>query len=246
MSSRAAVCIQMWWFKKMRRRQAAEPVLVLLLIICLGACRKGENEQMLAYMERKYGEAFVEKEIYAGQFGEDYTMLRMQSKSRPGEDILVRVLRREKPVFQDNYLSILLQKEVEEKINTLAKPVFGECRVFYKIPELVLPADFPADMEADTFLRHPLAMVRVHVYARFIPEDVRKQFQDFYTSLKEKGYLVSGVISYPADEESYRVITRENFRSDIYRGYKSQTELLFSMDENGELSLFRQITNQPE
>ena len=62
MSSRAAVCIQMWWFKKMRRRQAAEPVLVLLLIICLGACRKGENEQMLAYMERKYGEAFVEKE----------------------------------------------------------------------------------------------------------------------------------------------------------------------------------------
>lgn len=195
---------------------------------------------MLAYMEEKYGETFTEQEAYAGQFGKDYTMLKVRSRSRPGEDILVRSLQTGVTVYQDNYLARLLRSEIEEKMAALAEPVFGECKVFYKIPELVFPPDFPADMTAEAFLRHPLSMVRIYVYVKSVPEDPQKLFQDFYASLRERGYFAGGVVSFAADEKSYCMITGENFVEDIYRGYESAAELIFSMDEEGNLRTLRQ------
>ena len=61
-----------------------------MLMSGLGLCRKGEENRMVAYMEQKYGESFAVMESYAGQFGKDYTMLRMRSISRNQDGLLVR------------------------------------------------------------------------------------------------------------------------------------------------------------
>lgn len=97
---------------------------------------------MLDYMKEKYGEDFADEEACAGQTGKAYTMRRMHSKSRPDESVLVRAMGREEVVFQDNYLAYLLKEEIEKTIGEIAGEVFGECKVFYKIPELVFPPEF--------------------------------------------------------------------------------------------------------
>lgn len=196
---------------------------------------------MLDYMKDKYGEDFVEEEAYGGQFGKAYAMRRVHSVSRPGESALVRVMGEEEKIFQDNYLAYLLRDEIEERMKGLAEEVFGECKVFYKIPELVFPSEFPADMEVDAFLRHPLSMVRIYVYVRNNLSEEEGQTEAFLASLVREGYIVGGVVSYPAGEEMYEMITADNFAGDIYQGYQSGAEAVFSMKKNGELSYLRWI-----
>ena len=190
---------------------------------------------MVAYMEQKYGESFAVMESYAGQFGKDYTMLKVRSISRNQEGILVRASGREDIAYQDNYLSYLLKEEIEYRLAQSAKASRGECKVFYRIPELVFPAEFPADMEADAFLRHPQSKVRVYIYVRDCPADIQKRADEFFFQLQKQQYIIGGIISCPLDEGMYEMVTEENFRGDIYLGYQSVTEAVFSMDELGKL-----------
>lgn len=187
---------------------------------------------MVAYMEQKYGESFAVMEPYAGQFGKDYTMLRMRSISRNLEGILVRRSGREDLTYQDNYLAFLLKEEIQQRLAESAGDAFGTCKVFYRIPELVFPASFPADMDADAFLRHPQSKVRVYIYVRDCSGGLSKRTDGFFRRLKEQDYIVGGIISCPADEEMYEMITEENYRGDIYQGYQSMAEAVFSMEED--------------
>ncbi len=191
---------------------------------------------MLEYMESKYGETFTETESYAGQSGKDYTMLKVRSRDTRTEGILVRAIGKENTVFQDNYLAYLLRDEIEQRMRKTAEPVFGECKVFYKIPQQVFPADYPADMEADAFLQRPQSMVRVYVYVKNGDGNRQEQFERFFASLQQQEYVVGGVISYPADGEMYDMITAKNFQGDIYLGYQYLAEAVFSMGEKGELA----------
>lgn len=186
-------------------------------------------------MEHKYGESFAVMESYAGQFGKDYTMLRMRSMNRNREGVLVRASGREDIAYQDNYLAFLLKEEIEHRLGRIAGAALGECKVFYRIPELVFPVDFPADMEVDAFLRHPQSKVRVYIYVRDCSGGIQERADNFFAGLQKQKYIIGGVISCPLDEEMYEMITEENFRGDIYQGYQSKAEAVFSMDERGKL-----------
>lgn len=192
---------------------------------------------MVAYMEQKYGESFSVMESYAGQLGKDYTMLRVRGNDRNQEGILVRAFGTEKISYQDNYLAYLLKEKIEQLLTEPARRSFGECKVFYRIPELVFPAEFPAHMEADAFLRHPLSKVRVYIYVRNFTslKDIKERTDVFFSGLQRAGYIVGGVVSCSLDGEMYEMITEENYKGDIYQGYQSAVEAVFSMDERGEL-----------
>lgn len=199
--------------------------------------QKGEAKQMLKYMEQKYKEPFTATELYGGQFGKDYSMLKVKSGRSKTDGILVRAVKEECGyIYQDNYLAYLLREQIEQQMKMLAKPVFGECKVFYKIPEMVFPAEFPAEMEMEAFLKSPWSMVKIYIYVRKESPDIKEQVDQFLAALQEKGYRTGGVVSCPLDEKSYRMITRENFTRDIYLGYQYVAEVIFSMDEKGNLA----------
>lgn len=218
-----------------KRKKAALWIgIVFLALGSMSLYRKGEEEQMLGYMEQKYGEPFTAMESYAGQLGKDYTMLKVQSQRRKTGGILVRAVNdKGKIIYQDNYLAYLLRNQIEQRIVALAEPIYGECKVFYKIPEMVFPEEFPADMDVDAFLRHPESMVRMYLYIRNIPSDKQKQLEQLLGAFNQRGYIIGGVVSYPVDGKRYRMITEDNFTRDIYLGYQYYSEAIFSMDEKG-------------
>lgn len=208
---------------------------LLLVAAVLWGCKGSGEDKMLKYMEDKYKEEFAIVGSYSGQLGKDYIMAQVKSSERPGDLALVRIsYQAEETIYQDNYLGYLLKEQIENKIRIPAEEIYGECKVFYKVPGLVFPATFGPDMGAEAFLRHPNSMVQVFIYPKEAgTEDKEEKLQALAESFRERGYLIRGVVSYPEEREMYDVVTGENFYRDGFFGYRAAAEAVFSMAEEG-------------
>lgn len=202
-----------------------------------------ETEQMLAYMEQKYGEEFICLGSLGGQVGKPYSMIEAECKGRPGSKVLIRSRRENgKTCFEDNYLALLLQEELQNTIGQLAEQAYGECKIFYKIPELVFPEEFRPDMTKEEFLTQTIIPVQFYIYpGKAKGEDGEEENRlNYFCSLnREKGYRLRGTVSYPATHGDYEFLTQDNFFQSDYLGYKAERELIFSMDENGKFHYVR-------
>ncbi len=219
-------------------------ILILLFGAALlwGRIQGGSDRGMLTYMKQKYGEDFEKAEMWNGQFGKNYTMLKVRSRSKPEETALVRELYTENgKIFQDNYLAVLCRDEIEQEIKELARPIFGVCKVFYKIPELVFPEDYAADMDAEAFLKNPASMVRIYLYPAYDSKQKEEQVETFLHKVTEKGYVIGGAVCYLTDREVYDRLDRDNFMGDRYRGCEAAAEAVFSLDEKGNLQYLEWI-----
>lgn len=190
---------------------------------------------MLAYMEKKYKEQFAMVGSYGGQIGKDYVMMRVKSLSRPKDQALVRVTYENgQNVYQDNYLGFLLKEEIEQVIRGEAEKIYGECKVFYKVPHLVFPPSFSRDMSVEEFLKHPESMVQMFIYPKEGMEEGKENLEKLRVQLYEKGYRIKGVVSYPADKETYEKMSPERISRDGFAGYTAGLEAVFAMDIDGE------------
>ena len=208
---------------------------LLFLTAVLWGCKRSEDVKMLTYMEDKYKEQFDTEGSYGGQLGKDYAMIQVKSRKNPKDLALVRIsYEKDGAVFQDNYLGYLLKEQIENKIRALAEEIYGECKVYYKVPMLVFPPTFGADMGVDAFLRHPASMVQVFIYPKESNvADKEEKLKDLAEQFRERGYLIKGVLSYPKEREMYDVLSGENFYRDGFDGYRATAEAIFSMAEEG-------------
>lgn len=202
----------------------------MALLLGVDGCTGSREEEMLAYMEEKYGESFEMIGSYAGQIGKDYTMALVRSFNRPQDQVLVRLMQQnDEEVYQDNYLAYLLKEKIEAILAESAREIYGECKVIYKVPYLVFPADFGPDMSAEAFLKQPEAKVQIFIYPKSGCEDQKKDLETLEALIFQKGYRISGVVSYPQSEEMYQEISGRNISRDGYRGYQAITESAFSV-----------------
>lgn len=219
--------------------------IVLLALYMEKRMDKDHTEKMLSYMNHKYQEEFIFVESYAGQMGKNYAMILAESKKRPGKPVLVRMIWQEHRLeqrwgrnerFEDNYLAYLLKDKLQEEIGMLAERVFGECKVYYKIPDFVFPQEFQADMGVQEFLGNPLAMVQFYIYPAKPPEQKVKEedkLEGLRMLCRQLGYQLKGTVSYPKSRKDYDFISEDNFAGSDYEGYEAEAELAFSMDSEG-------------
>lgn len=161
-----------------------------------------ETEKMISYMEEKYGEAFSLAGPFGGQFGKDLDMLELKSERYQKGGILVRRICCEgQEIMQDNYLAILLEKEITGQMRAAAEQAFGESTVVYQIPEMVFPADFPAEMTAEELLINPWSMVKVTITPAAVQGPPAEMADAFFTILKKKGYVIGGTILFPSGQK---------------------------------------------
>jgi len=189
---------------------------------------------MLRYMEEKYKELFAMVGSYGGQIGKDYTMVRVIGRSRPKEQALVRITYQNgENIYQDNYLGFLLKEEIESIMQECAEEIFGECKVFYKVPHTVFPPYFGPDMRAEEFLSHPQSMVQLFIYPKEGAERGKEDFGRFMERVSQKGYFIKGILSYPEDEKMYQMLLGGKYYRDGFGGYRAQREVAFAMKEDG-------------
>ncbi|MBQ8596379.1 MAG: hypothetical protein IJ409_01185 [Lachnospiraceae bacterium] len=207
---------------------------LLLMAAGAGGCLAMEEDKMLGYMEKKYKEHFAMVGSYGGQIGKDYTMVRVKSRNRPNDQALVRITyEKSGNVYQDNYLGFLLKEDIEGIMQPVAEEVFGECKVFYKVPHLVFPTSFGPDMSAEAFLKHPDSMVQLFIYPKEGAAQGKEMLIKYAERLKKEGYCVKGILSYPEDEETYHALHNRQFYRDGFAGYRASEEAAFAMKWGG-------------
>lgn len=204
------------------------------MLLNLSACGlfTSREDDMLDYMEKKYGESFTTVEPFGGQLGSKYTMILV--KGTYAEDALVRVVYEEAPlVYQDNYLGFIHKQEIETLLEPLAEQAFGTCKLFYKVPRMVFPVETTKHTTAEELLGNPYTMTRIYVYPKDNSEDNSSKIDMLQQQLAEKGYCIGVIISFPPDEKWYDFITEDTFVGAVYQGYEADEEIVFQMDREG-------------
>lgn len=124
-------------------------VLNLILSLCLCSCtanishlgKPDFRDEALAYMEEKYGEAFIWEGPVDGMLGRDEASGYVSCNSFPGEKILVSGQSEgESYTFSDNYLEYLFNEEATQTLQSLIDGKI-ECRIICK------PAQTPRNMD---------------------------------------------------------------------------------------------------
>lgn len=136
-------------------------VLSLILSICLCSCaanmsRLGKpdfKEEALAYMEEKYGEAFVWEGPVDGMFGREEASGFVSCSSFPGEKIIVSGIHEgEVYTFSDNYLEYLFNEESTQILQSLIDGKV-ECRILCKPSQTPQNMDYRKDITALEYLQ---------------------------------------------------------------------------------------------
>ena len=225
--------------------------MAVLLVCQIAGCvmsKDYERNKMMSYMGCKYGEKFDFLESYAGQAGKNYSMILVRSREHKERTALVRLSEKNgKRYYEDNYLAWVLRDELEQTEGDFARQCFGECKIYYKIPEFVFPFYFKADMTPEEFLRNPCSMPQFYIYLQAGEperEEWEKKLQIFRNLNAEKGYKIRGTLSFAASARDYEMINPENFAGSDYETYEAYDELLFSMDEKGNFRYMRWLSDK--
>lgn len=226
--------------------------LIAALLACqIAGCvlsKDYERNKLMSYMGCKYGEKFDFVESYAGQAGKKYSMILVKSRVHGERTALVRLSERDgKRYYEDNYLAWVLRDELERIEGDFARMCFGECKIYYKIPEFVFPFYFKADMTPEEFLKNPCSMPQFYIYLQAGEpdrEEWEKKLQLFREMNAKEGYKVRGTLSFAASGEDYEMISGENFIGSGYGMYQAFDELLFSMDEKGNFRYMRWLSEK--
>lgn len=204
-----------------------------------------EINEMLSYMESRYGEEFGYVESYGGQPGKPYITMLAKRRNNPSQVALVRVRSfKGRRYYEDNFLAYLLRDELEKIISEKAEKSFGKCKLYYKIPLFVFPEDFHSNMSAELFLKNPYAMPQFFIYPKSATKDKaewEKKLSSFITRNAREGYIIRGTLSLPASDAHYEMIQADNFAESDYLGYEAYGELTFSMNDEGKIKYMRWI-----
>ena len=98
------------------------------------------------YMQQKYGEKFESEYIYDGS-------VYVHPKSNPYRHVVVDVENKDgMTYFHDNYVGYLKKAELEKYIYELAKPIYGECKVYIHPYGFSLDDSFNKDTDLMTYV----------------------------------------------------------------------------------------------
>lgn len=156
-----------------------------------------EEKQLLSHMQEKYGESFEIAEPYAGQFGKAYTSYILESKRYPDEKVLARIRENSGNYdIEDNYIAILLKKDLEKVVEELAVNVWGECNVTYQVPVQVFPEYFDTGMEPEAFLKDSASNPKFFIVPvnRKSKRDLEAGLELFLDACKKEGYGMRGCV----------------------------------------------------
>ena len=128
-------------------------VVVLGVSGCMVKTDKTENEKitMMEYLEQKYDEKFEFVNINTQVWSPDYTEMIVKSEKHPNVSIIVQKNNTSGEIL-DNYISIILNQDIEREISSIVTSVYGENKTFNTPKRKVLPSTIEKDASVTDLL----------------------------------------------------------------------------------------------
>ena len=185
------------------------------------------NEQMVQYMESKYGESFTFLEYTGGKFGDSTFNGFVSSETFPDAKIFVTGDSKNPGVFSDNYVAFLQNEAACKILQDLAGEVDSRWKVFCTPETVGLPMD--RETSALEYLQNGAALVTLFLPSGESQEQCDAQMEQFRQKLWEKSIRADMTVFLRSDD-TLAGINRDNYRSESTGSYDGR----FAMDQSGE------------
>ena len=176
------------------------------------------------YMQKKYGEEFEGEYVYEGS-------VYVHPKSKSEWHVVVDFESEGGLTsFHDNYVGYLKKEELEKYISELAKPIYGECKVYTQPYDFSLDDSFNRDTDIMTYVNRGNYITCIFTYkkATNIEKDFRKVCDIFLDkNLQTNRLLVTYFTKEDFDKlEEYRMDYIFNQQKYYYRisGFYSKVD----------------------
>lgn len=163
------------------------------------------QRQMLDYINEKYQDAFTYIEPYGGAIGSEDKFIFVENEKYAGERILVGcTLENGRATdIRDNLPAILLREELVTELERIVVEVYGDGRVFFRTPHVLLPADFDERTSLEEYTSYPGGQLTATFLIRGNGETSAADADTLREKLAESQIKLSGVIAYVSDDAAY-------------------------------------------
>ncbi len=211
---------------------------LLFLIIGVSGCMKNGSENaehikddMLSYMNEKYGEEFELFDIDTQVWSASYTEMLVKSKDYPSEIITVRRNYKTGKI-KDNFISIILKKDIEDKIHELAGQVYPRSLVVFTPTGLTLPEEYNKNTTADVYCKEQVLTFLLLIEDNPTAVAREDDLEQFRQVLEKEGYQCNITIGY-LNEGYYDSLSKLELDDTVFddaKGYVN-TSGVFIMDK---------------
>ena len=204
---------------------------------CMVKTDKTESEKitMMEYLEQKYDEKFEFVNINTQVWSADYTEMIVKSEKHPNVSIIVQKNNTSGEML-DNYISIILNQDIEREISSIVTSIYGENKTFNTPKRKVLPSTIEKDASVTDLLTTVPYASDLKVFVTKEPLSKDDDLNKFISVIKNKRYPLTFSICYVSEEE-FQEISQNNYTELLT---KNRSKLIacgdFVMNESVELT----------
>lgn len=182
----------------------AMPMGFMLCILCamlMGGCMITEKDYLRGaqrYLKKKYNEEF---EGLYGYYSGGYVMM-LSPKANPSWKVAVEYEKKHgRVIFHDNYVAFQLKPEIEQMLREIAKPIYGECKVYVQPSRFSLDDSWNKESNLLDYISWGTFDVSLFVFDGI--DQKEEKFRRFLDSCLETKFIIRGVNIYYMSKEEF-------------------------------------------
>lgn len=187
--------------KIIRKTMPTGFILCILCAILMGGCMVTEKDYLRGaqkYLKKKYNEEF---EGLYGYYSMGYVML-LSPKANPNWKVAVEYEKKYgRVIFHDNYVAFQLKPEIEQMLREIAKPIYGECKVYVQPSRFSLDDSWNKESNLLDYISWGTFDVSLFVFDGI--DQKEEKFRRFLDSSLEHKFKMVGVHIYHMTKEEF-------------------------------------------
>ncbi|MBS6395833.1 MAG: hypothetical protein KH452_01595 [Clostridiales bacterium] len=174
----------------------------------LGGCMS-TGKKIVSYMEERYGNEFEYEGETNGIFGDKSFTAKLSSPDYPEAVILASKAERDgKEFYSDNFLAFRYHDQAYRRIEEAVDQVFDDYKLFFRVPDVLLPVDDPEGYTVEDYMADPSAFKSIRVMTAEAVD--RASFLALMDAFADADIAVKGVLAVPEDPSKIAGLTEED------------------------------------
>ena len=188
------------------------------------------EDGVIRYMEKRYEKTFTCEGEVNGVFGSKAVTVRLNCPDYPEMPVLASYLEKDGTAYYgDNFPAVYFHREACGQLQQAADTVFADVRLYFKVPDVVLPVEDPKSYTLRDYMADPLAFKSIRILVKEALDE--NSFQALMEAFGRAGITVKGIAAVPADWSAVSVLTEETVDDFLTNPDDIQVQVIFKYEK---------------
>lgn len=188
------------------------------------------EDGVIRYMEKRYEKAFTCEGEANGVFGSKSVTVRLNCPDYPEMPVLASYLEKDGTAYYgDNFPAVYFHKEACGQLQQAADTVFADARVYFKVPDVVLPVEDLKRYTLRDYMADPLAFKSIRILVKEALDE--NSFQALMEAFGRAGITVKGIAAVPADWSAVSALTEKTVDDFLANPDNIQAQVIFKYEK---------------